>query len=138
MVTQDFQLNANFGYSSFSVVYVQVESLNFYVAVYDLINFDPFYVPSAVGVVSLLTLSYMYESPGVNVFTNQYYPYHTYAPTVTSGQQIIFYNNSDSVLSFYYYNPYIQFVQSVALTNNTYLNLVGVSPYGQASVVQLI
>jgi hypothetical protein len=108
MVTQDFQLNVIYGgASSFTVVYAQVESLNFYVAVYSLVNSDPSFTPRIVGAAPLLTLSYMYEAPGVNVFTNQYYPYHTYGPSSSAGQQIIFYNNSDSVLSFYYFNPQV-------------------------------
>jgi hypothetical protein len=95
-------------------------------------------VPEEVGVVPLLTLSYMYEAPGVNVSTNQIYPIRTYGSSSSAGQQILFYNNSDTVLSFYNYNPFIQLVQNAPVTKNTYLSIVGESPYGSASVVQLI
>jgi hypothetical protein len=40
------------------------KSDEFYVAIYDFINIEPFFVPKEVGVVPLLTLSYMYPASG--------------------------------------------------------------------------
>ncbi len=115
MGTQDFQLYVNYGAaSSFSVVYTQGDLLKFYVAIYDFVHIDPFFQPKTVGLAPLLTLSYMYEGPGGNLFLFKHYPIYTYAPTNYGGQQIIFYNNITYIngqitfLNIYNYNPFIQ------------------------------
>ena len=80
----------------------------------------------------------MYEPIGLNQVFYKNLPLLIFGSLSSAGQQIIFFNSSDSVIYFYNYNPFIQIILNEPVKDDYNLCLLAISPYGNPTNTQLI